>query len=527
MEELTVPSHDVRDSEQYDESQEESEAESADMGDEDIVGSEDETDEDEDQPVLASVEMTLNQFTDRVIDKQMAFNWDHEELIWSNYPKIDQPAESNRKNILHVLIERYQLLPPDSEKEAIRAIREAVGKIILKFPELLKGKDIQEKTPLICALMSKKKHLISEILNASTVENDKKKTKKRPLLSQAIPIKCNTGSRQENALHYALNDGFSGLDPKIVRKLVRFAPRAAIACADSEGFTPLHYAVDYRKGSDLQVKNVSSLLSRGDVEGDDDKAAVLDFLTKKEGLSVYQYLLYTRERYQEQASIEKMNKQISSRAIPSKQAKDRDREEQARQARLRDIEQKASDDPRGLQAKGGRDLPPIATDQWRLGSVKDNLAQNTPKRNKEEGFDHSALQTSRALDSKTATSNSGAKRSTHAEKKGKTSTKPEKSPEQRRKELDDWHNQIRLEIKLQYLRTRTHQQATSLLFGAEPQRKHRDPRQLCRLPMPALEIINTDMTQRPKFVLSLEIFDKRYSRTISSTDLIQSNMMKF
>ncbi|KAH8203872.1 hypothetical protein TruAng_001936 [Truncatella angustata] len=247
-------------------------------------------DYEEDIPAKSfAIQDSLMEFHNKFLDEELS-TWSANDEFWNHYPHLNQSSDRDGKNILHLLIENYTKLPLNTKTKS--GICKAITKIVARSIV-----DNCVASPSVDGL-EKKPH------GSKTVEP----------LSEAIATDCIIEGRTENSLHYVLRESFSEININILIETVFAAPEAAIVSADSDGFTPLHYAVVYKNSNEIMYRIVRTLLKKGDtdkliMENKD----ILDLRTKAEKLLVYQYLMRTREQLKEKPQMLQPSGNDSSR----------------------------------------------------------------------------------------------------------------------------------------------------------------------------------------------------------------------
>ena len=345
-------------------------------------------------------------------------------------------------------------------------------------------------------------------------------------VANSIGVMCGARSQEENALHLALRKP-ELVSAKTLRRIVRRANTAAVAAADKYGYTPLHYAVDYAQCSEAQYELVKILLSTGEnpklIES---SKAVLDFVTHAKKLSVYQHHVETRERFREtavpaKANLSKTKREEDLRALKQQEEaqrrldreQERERRRELQERRRRELEQAGQDpksDSEGERDKAGRPTRtssrpdkassaarpredpqkqgpsgrgppgppgPLSADPRSRGPGRGDReapGKDGPSgRGRETRSDPRAVpgaredsqepraegrREARELDPKTLLKVSA----TNSISKD---IKEEETAEDRKAKRDYWSEEMKLDIKTQYLRSRSHNKCVEFLYG--------------------------------------------------------------
>ncbi|KAL6831425.1 hypothetical protein J3E69DRAFT_329441 [Trichoderma sp. SZMC 28015] len=421
------------------------------------------------------------------------------EEIWTDNPNLSKPSDSDGKNILHLLVESYIIKRGPERK----CICEAISHITARYPELVQNCSTSGSTPLYMAMVKGDMLLVATIIKNCRLQpngkddgnnskditegatNGKKGMEKRDdLLSQALAVQCiGDSSREENALHYALRTESSAITPAILNWIVRRAPVAAIAARDSDGFTPLHYAVDYGKSSEVQFELIMILLRKGEHKKLIGQGkAVLDILTNS-NLSVYQHLIKTREFFVERPTVilTQPTRQISS-SLNKLKAEGKPLEVRASvqgQSTLDIREQEWVAKAEAMKATPNTDKerskPSIHEERIEEDVKKENEGPSLPNfTQKKEGPGVAKHREQRTVgpsrDSVTNDNGPTVKSETQQKHNLQQKSMPHKQTiEERKRERDEWSKKIEVELKKQYLRSRPHQRAIQLLYGKNPQ----------------------------------------------------------
>ncbi|KAK4082772.1 uncharacterized protein Triagg1_1662 [Trichoderma aggressivum f. europaeum] len=422
------------------------------------------------------------------------------EEIWTDNPNLSRPSDSDGKNILHLLVESYIIKRGPERK----CICEAISHITARYPELVQNRSTSGPTPLYMAMVKGDQLLVTTIINKCKLQPNakddgnnskdvtenatkgKKEMERRDdPLAQALAVQCKEDDREENPLHYALRTESSAITPAILNRIVRRAPVAAIAARDSDGFTPLHYAVDYGKSSRAQFELIMILLRKGEPKRlITQKQAVLDLLTNDSRLSVYQHLIKTREYFVERPTViltqpirqnpSSLNKVKTEGkppevrgAVQGQSTLDvREQEWVAKAEAMKDVSNtdKERSKPSIREEKTDEDV--------KGGNEGPSLPNSTQKKEGPGAAKHREQRTVVGPPGDSLTDDNGPTANSEIQRKHTLQQKPMQhgqTIEERKHERDDWSKKIEMELKKQYLRSRPHQRAIQLLYGKNPQ----------------------------------------------------------
>ncbi|RDW68846.1 uncharacterized protein DSM5745_08606 [Aspergillus mulundensis] len=338
---------------------------------------------------------------------------------------IGEASEKTGDCILHFLMKDDDATP-EQNKELAKTF-----KLIAKYhPRLLTLPNYENMTPLYIALIGLD-HLdrlrVSRIKRSLFPAKLSERAEKR--LAKAIATPC--GSQNQNCLHLALKNKFR--DSSLLEAMVQLASQKAINARDNSNWTSLHRAVDYRHSSEDTLKIVRQLIARGESRcgkfDDSQPRSTFDgYVTMdREELFVYEYHLKTRARMLAPAASATSSK-LGSRKDVAREDKKRI---ESGERQLKDPK-KAAETQEQPSKDAGDETPPKPG----LARANTSLQRRTDGRAK---LKHSA-------DSR------------------KKSSKNSSSKEAERREL--WLGQIREELKLHCLRTRSIAQAERFLYGS-------------------------------------------------------------
>ncbi|KAK0655666.1 hypothetical protein B0T16DRAFT_451309 [Cercophora newfieldiana] len=507
----------------YPESEEESEGE-----DDPLMNDGDEDDEQEEEWEKTSVpthpdNKALIDFVDIVVPSG-ELDWTKDaDAIFARYPALERTSELTRKTVLHLLIEAW--VKNIGSNRGYLPIKKAFVAIFNRYPKLTKVRDgvpgdVSGQTVLYSAIADGGSNRIVDIL----FKDRGKKADPNDPISQAISVMCCIRGREENALHLALRSKPEIISPTILKRIVKRATESAVAAVDKAGFTPLHYATDYARCSKEQYSIVKTLLKTGETRSLIKKGkAVLDFVTHAEKLSVYQYHVKTRETYREKAPGFKSGQQQSSKreedltALKRKQEQerleDRKREIKRRQEREQRNKERAERDQTDDEAERDKSGPPrrAVTRPEKGGSApthprddprnepraqtsvpakgppnpprddprgpKEGPGKEGPKEGPGRGRDARPDQrvapsarddSQRPRDLRDIDIRSPLKTvAANSPKDTRSNKDPEEEEtlEDRKAKRDQYSDKMKMEIKLQYLRTRAHHQSVEFLYG--------------------------------------------------------------
>lgn len=192
------------------------------------------------------------------------------------------------KNFLHVIA----ALPPKPTKHVLWLVASVLA---LKLGAQMMGSlDDEGKTPLHIAITRINKEFISAA-TAMSSENTAKRISDALLAAMRKPDRSNSLE-----LHVAVN--LRKFPTLLLLKVIKLVPKEMLRRQDSEGLTPLHLAVDYKRCSRKdQLSVVQALISRD--------PSVLKEVVSQRGLSVYQHHIYSR------VSSAKPDKQAANRPV--------------------------------------------------------------------------------------------------------------------------------------------------------------------------------------------------------------------
>jgi len=490
-----------------------------------------EEDEEEQEYYQKQIKEQTNPFNRALLDfvenkvLKGELDWNKADEIFALYPALREQSELNGQTVLHMLIDSWQKHIPVNLK-VLPPIRKAFVAIVAKYPELVKVRDtldqqgsrISGQTVLYRAIASGHSRIVDAVVKNTkpieTTSSSGKKSKKEKAndpLSQAILVRCSADGREENSLHFALRSSPQVVSPETLKKLVRKSTEAAVAAADSFGFTPLHYAVDYSRCSHDQYGIIKSLLKTGEKSSlIKSGKAVLDFVTNGERLSVYRYHIKTREQFREKAPPPKLGQSTRAkteedlrnlrRQDEEQRAKEFD-EQRRRQQRQQQGERKRAqtDGDRDSESEGeankashfSRNAQPAVPGKGapKGEDAKSQVYKGAPTGSGKEFRDKEGP---RGREPRVDTRAPPAARDESQKPKGdgrprgpdprtplkRTATvtfaepESEETAEDRKRKRDEYSDKLKMDIKIQYLRTRSHHKAVKFLYGKNPDGMH-------------------------------------------------------
>ncbi|KAK1757348.1 hypothetical protein QBC47DRAFT_399689 [Echria macrotheca] len=469
------------------------------------------------------VNRALLDFVDTV--PRGTLDWSKPDLIFAQYPALSQKSELSGKTVLHMLIESWTKYIEVNLK-LVPHIRAAFNEIVKKYPELIKVRDsldqdsgrISGQTVLYSAIASGAPRILENLVKSLEPSGGSSRKSRKggdsDPLSQALAVRCSVDGREENSLHYALRSPPSVVSPKALKKLVHKATEAAVAAADSYGFTPLHYAVDYGRYSEDQYKIVKMLLKTGERPSlIRSGKAVLDFFTNDD-LSVYQYHVRTRELFREKTTTTKGGQSRLAKTEEDlrnlRKLEQKKREEELKEQRRQQLQQQEQrervrarpdgdeDSDSDAETKRGGPQPPRNPGEKMPAQGPPKTAPG-PKGSDAKGPGLKGISLPRDKDTadprgrdpRIDTRGPGARDESQQRQKPdnrpreppgqdpktplkRTATvsfddaKKEETAEDRKRMRDECSEKIKMDIKVQYLRTRSHPKAVKFLYGKNP-----------------------------------------------------------
>ena len=152
------------------------------------------------------------------------------EFAIENESCLDQKitGDGDHNTLLHMLVE-------DAKDKVFDTYQPLVKLLLERFPQLLREKDSNEKTPLYIAISKKRDKLVRFMCDSHTN------------IDTVLSIPC---YHSENCLHVAIRRNVS---PKLAIFLIQKAGEGTLCAKDDKGNTPLNLAVDYDRCTDAQV----------------------------------------------------------------------------------------------------------------------------------------------------------------------------------------------------------------------------------------------------------------------------------
>jgi len=344
------------------------------------------------------------------------------------WPHLLEKSEVKGNNLLHLLV-MEQDIPGDLMTTRKRKAVEAVAKL---WGILMSLQNDDHKTPIYLALENEKDALLTAMLRSKKV-------------TLALETKCVDG---QNCLHYALRS--RKLRNRLLEDLVTKASRRAINQTDNKNWTPLHLAADYKESSEERLKLIRTLIHKGEVSVDDHldgSEPAIDVYAGTENFSVYEYHLWTLEQKKKaiiKDSLLVNSKQVDEKKVPDWQPKKKPYQEEDIEAAPRKSE------PQGKEKEG-----PLTNRVNTSAKVNPSRREEVPK----DQDNQLLLPIKPLVRRRTVMFDSNVQ-------------EVQTGPDQRRtdadataKELDKWSEEIRAELKLYCMRTRTIRQATRFLYG--------------------------------------------------------------
>ncbi|KAF7870352.1 hypothetical protein EAF04_004098 [Stromatinia cepivora] len=198
-------------------------------------------DEISDARAPSPAETAFNEILEPIKKKDLKLGTNAERTkFFDKYSKHLGQRVNGEKNLLHVLA--YCNEPSNYYMKSL------ISKLMKKYPEqyskLLVDMDETENT--------------SNPLHAA-ISKGKAKLQVEDALVTALGMKCS--DRSENCLHAAIR---RNLPVKIILNLIERAREGSLEAQDSKGFTPLHYAVEYKQCTRSRFEVVTKLIECGD-----------------------------------------------------------------------------------------------------------------------------------------------------------------------------------------------------------------------------------------------------------------------
>ena len=225
------------------------------------------------------------------IDQNQINLRDHEKLErfankYGDFLGESTSEEHDGKTLLHLLAE--------SAIDQFDKYEPLVRLIITEHPDILGESDRHDETPLYCAISKKRNELVRLMCNTHTDVNS--------VLRKA----CSTF--KESCVHAAIRKSVA---PELALFLINKASEEVLCLQDSDGNTPLHIAVEYKRCSKDQLQVVEFLAKRC-------KEAMYKRSLGEACLSPYLYHMRTREEAQAAAPTAEVSKEKRKGPIQGK-----------------------------------------------------------------------------------------------------------------------------------------------------------------------------------------------------------------
>ena len=196
--------------------------------------------------------------------------------------------ENEGKTLLHMLVEAAKDPTFDKYEPLVRLI-------ITEHPHILEESDSRvNETPLYCAISKRRNELVRLMCNTHTDIN------------RVLRIVC-TG-KQDTCVHAAISKSVA---PELALFLISKASEEVLCLQDSDGNTPLHIAVEYKRCSKEQLQVVEFLAKRC-------KEAMHKRSLGEACLSPYLYHMRTRKEAQAATTTTKVSKEKGKGPIQGK-----------------------------------------------------------------------------------------------------------------------------------------------------------------------------------------------------------------
>ncbi|KAL2817706.1 hypothetical protein BDW59DRAFT_131874 [Aspergillus cavernicola] len=362
-------------------------------------------------------------------------NWtEHAEIFGeeaTRWPHLADVSEKTGDCILHFLMR-----DDDATQKENKELGKAIKYITKYHPRLLTVRNKDKMTPLYLALSVLDRPRVSLIKRGLFPPKLSGKGKRR--LAKAIATRC--GPQDENCLHLALKNQFR--DSSLLELMVQNASQDAINARDNGNWTPLHRAVHYRHAGEDTFNIIQELIARG--EPSPEPCGIFDapqaeyafdaYVTvDREELSVYEYHMKTRDRMT-----------VAAASINPTQGNDRKEATKVDKKELH-VGERQMQDPKKAAANAQR---MNARDRANMSATR--MVVEAREEAKEEDWPKPGLVRANTF-----------QRRTESRKKN-----PKSENEQEIERLEQWSEQIRQELKLHCLRTRTIAQADRFLHGS-------------------------------------------------------------
>ncbi|OJJ01280.1 hypothetical protein ASPVEDRAFT_82804 [Aspergillus versicolor CBS 583.65] len=354
------------------------------------------------------------------IDTEKAFGENSDR-----WPNLGVASETRGDTVLHMLITTdYE---NDREREnLVKAIQ-----CTIQFrPELWTRHNSERATPLYLALTSPNAKRIDLLKQDLFISRPSRNTIDRALLGAGIAAACT--AKKDNCLHLALKHRIHSTS--LLTSMIKYASPDAVNATEKNNWTPLHRAAKYEHSSSGSLKIIKALIARGESgERTDDVSSgcayALDTYVQvdNEELSVYQYHMKTREEMRPPP------------ATSSRQANKPSRKESS----------KAEKNTRGPNRSVGNSQQTPTRDRANIGAIR--TAAETQEEPREEELLNPGLRRSSTMNMTTE----GKPSATAGMKKESTS----RDKDQGKLKLEKYSEEIRSELKLHCLRTRSVTQA--------------------------------------------------------------------
>ncbi|KAF9883913.1 hypothetical protein FE257_002656 [Aspergillus nanangensis] len=279
-------------------------------GSDDNAFSEDE--KDDDPPDHKGLQDLLNSIKRKEID------WDNPKEYFGKGGRFSSHlklrSERNQDCILHFLVK-------DNDDQETDEIATAIKFITRFYPRLMWTLNKESMTPLYCALDNLDKRRVRLIRKGFF-----RARLKPDHMAQAIATPC--GVHRENCLHRALKS--QPLHYPVLSLLVGSANQTATNAIDSQGYTPLHRAVQYEHSSENMLDIIKKLIDLGDPDlslaNSSEKVAFDMFASfETEKLSVYEYHMKTREKEEERERAREIKRGMQLAKIRGKEKSEADK----------------------------------------------------------------------------------------------------------------------------------------------------------------------------------------------------------
>ncbi|KAM0329394.1 hypothetical protein ACHAQA_004701 [Verticillium albo-atrum] len=406
--------------------------------------------EDDDGEVAKPIQTKIFEAIDKIKTKAYKLgNREQRKQFFDNYGEaMKNRTEDDDLTFLHVLLNTRDI--------PVKTLESPVKHIVQKYPRLLLEADGEKKTPLYIAIESSKMSRLAEIMIDGCKYYDR-----------ALAKPCR--EKGENCLHLAMRSRH--LSGAVKQKFINLAPIEAIYAQDSRGYTPLHYAVEFKRASEEQLDVVKKLIAKDD-------SAFLKLTKAPDQRSVYQYAEYTRNAFitpksstKPSSSSRTKDKKVdggSARTPREAEVPKEQPEPQAAPKRELDPKAKREAEERERKETEARAKKEAAAGARHGQSRKENSdfksrelgAQPTDGSRKEDGLDVPIRSLTRKA-TVTFEENPREKSS----RKTRKPTEDAKETEETKRRLEEWATKIRMELKLHCMRTRAPDETARFLYG--------------------------------------------------------------